>query len=59
MGSVKAKALVNTLADPVAETKAETPLITLAHIKPEVLINTLANRLVQADSDTLGDTGAS
>ena len=40
----------------VAEAKAKTPGITLAHIKPVVLINRLANTLVQALSDTLRDT---
>ena len=40
----------------VAEAKAKTPGITLAHIKPVVLINRLANTLVQAQSDTLRDT---
>ena len=56
MRGVKAKALFDTLADQVAEAKAETPCITLADIKPVVLINTLANTLVQTESDTLGDT---
>lgn len=51
-----AKALFDTLADQVAEAEAETPCITLADIKPVVLINTLANTLVQTESDTLGDT---
>ena len=40
----------------VAEAKAKTPGITLAHIKPVVLINRLANTLVQAQSHTLRDT---
>ena len=52
MRGVKAKALFDTLADQVAEAKAQTPCITLADIKPVVLINTL----VQMESDTLGDT---
>ena len=56
---MEAKALVNSLADPVSQTKSGTPYITVAHIKPDVLINRLANRLVQAKSDTLGDTGKS
>ena len=56
---MEAKALVNTLADPVAKANAGKPCITLAHINPEVLINTLANTLVHAESDTLGDTGGS
>ena len=43
-----AKALVVTLADPVAEGKGGTPCITLAHIKNEV---------VQPESDTFGNTG--
>ena len=59
MGGVETKALVDTLADPVAKAKAETPCITLALIRPPVVINTLAIRLVQAESDTLGDTGGS
>ena len=40
----------------VAEAKAKTPGITLAHIKPVVLINRLANTLVEAQSDKLRDT---
>ena len=56
---VEAKALVDTLADLEAKAKAGTPGITPAHIKPEVLINRLANTLVQAKSGTLGDTGGS
>ena len=59
MGGVEAKALVDTLADLEAKSKAGTPCITPAHIKPEVLINPLANTLVQAESDTLSDTGGS
>ena len=35
------------MVDPAAKAKAGTPCITLAYIKPEVLINTLANRLEQ------------
>ena len=54
-----AKALVDTLADPVAEGKGGTPCITLVHIKNEKIINMLANTLVQAESDTFGDTGGS
>ena len=57
MGGVETKALVDTLADEVAEAKSEKPCITIAHIKPEVLINTLANTLVLADSHPLGNTG--
>jgi len=56
---VEAKALVDTLADTVATAEAGTPCITLAHIKPEVLITTLANTLVEAESNTLRDTGGS
>ena len=59
MGGVAAKALVDTLADPVAEGKGGTPCITLMHIKNEKIINMLANTLVQAESDTFGDTGGS
>lgn len=59
MGRVEAKVLVVTLDDAVAEAKARTPCITVVHIKPKVLINTLASTLVQAESDTLGDTGGS
>ena len=54
-----AKALVNTLADPVAERKGGIACITLAHIKNKVLINTLTNTLVQPESDTFGDTDGS
>ena len=54
LGSVVAKALFNTLADP-----AGTPCITLADINAEELIITWANTLVQAKSDTLADTGGS
>ena len=54
---MEAKALIDTLADAVATAKAGTPCITLAHIKPEVLITTLANTLLQAESNTIGDTG--
>ena len=57
MGGVKTKALVDSLADQVAEAKSGKPCITIAPIKPEVLINTLANTLVLADSHPLGDTG--
>ena len=56
---MEAKALVVTLADVVADAKARTPCITVVHIKPKVIINTLASALVQAESDTLGDTGGS
>ena len=59
LGRVEAKALVVTLADVVADAKARTPCITVVHIKPKVLINTLASALVQTESDTLGDTGGS
>ena len=59
LASVQAKALFNTLADPVAEAKVGTPCITLAHINPQVLIITRNNTLVQAKSDTIGDTGES
>ena len=48
MGGVEAKALVDTLGDAVAKAIAGTPCIKLARVKPEELINTLANRLVQA-----------
>ena len=57
MGGVKTKALVDSLADQVAEAKSGKPCITLARIKPKVLINTLANTLVLAESHPLGDTG--
>ena len=57
MGGVETKALVDSLADQVAEAKSGKPCITLARIKPKVLINTLANTLVLADSHPLGDTG--
>ena len=69
MGNVEPKALVESLANTTSrhftthwskaktpEAKAKTPGITLAHIKPVILINTLANTLVQAESDTLRDT---
>ena len=59
LGGVETKALVDTLADQVAEAKSGKPCITIAHIKPEVLINTLANTLVLADSHPLGNTGLS
>lgn len=59
MGGVAAKALVNTLADPVAERKGGISCITLAHIKNEVLINTLTNTLVQPESDTFSETDGS
>lgn len=56
---MEAKAFVDTLADQVAKAKAGKTCITLAHIKPKVLIKTLATMLVQAESDTLGETGGS
>ena len=59
MGGVVAEALVDTLADLVARAKAGIPCSKPAHIKPEVLINTLANTLVQPESDTLDDRGGS
>ena len=59
MGGVEAKAFVDTLNDLDAKANAGTPYITPPHIKTQVLINTLANTLVQAESDTLGDTGGS
>ena len=46
MGGVEASAFVDTLADAVAKAKARSPCINLTHIKPKVLINTLANTLV-------------
>lgn len=54
-----AKALVDTLADVVAKAKAGRPCSKPGHIKPEVLMNTLANTLVQPESDTLDDRGGS
>ena len=56
---MEAKALVETFADLGTKAKSETTCITLGHIKPKVLINTLANTLVQAKSDTVVDTGGS
>ena len=56
MGRVETKVLVDTLADQVAEAKSGKPCITLARIKPKVLINTLVNTLVLAESHPLGDT---
>lgn len=59
LGSVVAKGLIDTLADVVAKAKAGRPCSKPAHIKPEVLMNTLANTLVQPESDTLDDRGGS
>ena len=56
MGRVETKVLVDTLADQVAEAKSGKPCITLARIKPKVIINTLVNTLVLAESHPLGDT---
>ena len=54
-----AEALVDTLADLVAKAKVGRPCSKPAHIRPEVLMNTLANTLVQPESDTLDDRGGS
>ena len=65
MSGVEAKALADTLADPVAKVKAGTHCITLAHIKPEVLLTrwykmgvTHLATLVDFEAKALVDSGA-
>ena len=47
------------MADQEAAAKPGTPCIRPTHIKAKVLVYTLANTLVQAESNPLADTGGS
>lgn len=56
MVEVKAKALFNTLAVPLMETKANTLDHPSFDEKGEPLVKRLADTLTESESETLGDT---
>ena len=54
-GDVEAEALVDTLADTLAEVEAETLGVTLGDVEAEALVDTLADTPAEVESETLGD----